>query len=342
MSNKTVDKLLQVMRDANGTPLEPVRNALAVAAGRSFDIAFGIQSWHAKTEIVHPLSHLIAGQVGDPFDRWNVSDIKAFRAHFEEMLDYLPKKVLCTTADRSFACDGFTTNSRVFTPKRPRTGMTVVFLHGGGFVLGDFDSNDPECDKIARALGRVVISIGYPLSPEHKFPVALECVRAALSSNGLVDEESFVLIGESAGANLALAAVQSDPALLKRCRGLVLAYPFLDLTLSGETVKEYESGFFLTKRLLEWFKGCYLEPDSDARDPRISPLFGDTFGLPPSLVVVGEFDPLRSDAIRFADKHPNARLEVFSGMIHGFLQLRGLSPARNRALDLIIDFIRSL
>jgi acetyl esterase len=343
LRSKAVDRLMQAMRDANGTPLEPVRNALVAAAGRSFDVAYGYQEWRSKTEVIHPLSHLIASQVGDPFERWDFSDIPAFREHYEEMLDYLPRKVLCDTQDRVIKYDGLELKARVFTPRITRQDLTVVFLHGGGFVLGDFDSNDPECDKMARGAGCQVISLGYPLSPESKFPSALDSVCYVLSESDLVAaKSSLVLAGESAGANLTLAAVQTDSRLRERCLGLVMAYPFLDLTLSGETVEEYANGYFLTRRLLEWFVSCYLGPESHPKDARISPLFGKIKDVPRSFVLVGEYDPLRSDAIRFADSNEQVELAVFAGMIHGFLQLRGLLPARDRALDMIIQFVSSL
>jgi acetyl esterase/lipase len=341
-SSTSVDRLMDTMAKATGTRLEPVRDGLVTLAGQYFDLIYGFSTWRRKSEAIHPLSEMIVTQVPDPMLEWDVSDVAGFRSEFAAMLDYLPRKVGCAIEDREVEVGEVSMKVRVFTPKRLRTRTKVLFLHGGGFVLGDFDSNDPECDKIARGVGCEVVSIGYPLSPEYKFPTARNSVVDGLSSRAVAAGSSFVLVGESAGGNLALGALQGSEILASRCEGLALVYPFLDLTLSGESVRQYESGYFLTKGLLEWFVGCYLTSSVGASDPAVSPLFGRMEGLPPSLVLVGEFDPLRSDAVRFANAHPGARIEVFAGMIHGFLQLRGLSPARERALASIISFVRSV
>jgi len=186
-----------------------------------------------------------------------------------------------------------------------------------------------------------VIAVKYPLSPEAKFPAALETVRMVLSRDDRLAGEDLLLVGESAGGNLALSTLQEDEEIRRRTRGLVMIYPFLDLTLSGESAEKYKDGYLLTRGLLDWFAKCYLET-ADRTDPKVSPLLCSSVELPPSLVIVGEFDPLRSDAVRFAESHENSLLHVYPGMIHGFLQLRSICSARDRALKEISAFVNSV
>lgn len=341
MGETLVKKLMNGMAAVGNTPVAPLRDVLIRAAGHGFDAVYSAQLAGRKTRVLHPLSRLIAEQVGDPLTYFDTSDVAAFRAEFEGMLDYLPKRVSCATEDRVLTWNGIKYKARTFHPRKITGATKVIYLHGGGFVLGAYNSNDPECSEIALRTGCEVTSIGYPLSPEHTCPVALDVVEHALGDSEFTGGSPFVLIGESAGANLALSTLQNSPVLSKRCIGLVLVYPYLDLTLSGESMEEFKDGYFLTKGLLAWFGQHYIGPDFKAEDTRVSPLFGDMTDLPPALTIVGEFDPLCSDAVRFSERHAGTRLEIFPGMIHGFLQLRGLSPARNRALRLINDFVRS-
>jgi acetyl esterase/lipase len=342
MSNGIMDRFTQLMRDVRGTKAEPVRNVMLWAAGRCMDGYYYVKNGRECKGALHPLSRVITSQVGDPFQRWDLSNIPAFRVQFEEMLDYLPKVVHSDVRDdRLLSRDGDLMVRR-FSPGHVRRDLCVIFLHGGGFVIGNFGSNDPECDEIAMRTSCEVMSVNYPLSPESKFPSALEKLREALLQDELLRGRNLAFVGESAGANLALSLVQQEPRIRSRCAGLVLAYPFLDLTLSGDTVKEFATGYFLTRDLLQLFVDSYTDEHTDPEDPRVSPLFGDMTNLPDILTIVGEFDPLRSDATRLSERNSNARLEVFCGMLHGFLQLRTVCSARREALDHAVDFINAL
>lgn len=342
MNPKMADKLTDVMAAATGTPLEPLRDVLVVASGRVYDLQYRLQGWGRHDPALHPVSRMIAIGVGDPFERWDMSDLPTLRAEFDQINSYLPRRIRCVTQDLPIEFNGIKVNARRFLPPVVKVHKKVIFLHGGGFVLGSYTSNDPECDRIACELGCEVISLGYPLSPENNYPTALNVVTSAITRNGLVSGAPYVIMGESAGGNLALAALQNNKRVAENCIGLVLIYPYLDLTLSGKSAEEFGEGYFLTKGLLQWFAECYVGESSDVQDSRISPLFGDMNGIPPALAIVGEFDPLVSDATRFAELHPGTRVEIFSGMLHGFLQLRGLSTTREKALKAIAEFIQGL
>lgn len=119
---------------------------------------------------------------------------------------------------------------------------------------------------------------------------------------------------------------------------MALAYPLLDFTLASASVTRLGVGHFLTKGLLEWFRSQYTSDAVDLHDTRVSPLFGDLENLPPTLVIVGEFDPLLDEATRLS-KYGNVEVKMIPGMIHGFLQLRGLLGAREEQLDSIFTFL---
>lgn len=326
---------LSRLRGASGTRAEGMRDGLVRAAGRLMDLKYERAGRHG----LHPLAKVTADHVGDPLEHWDVSDLHRFRQQFEELLAYLPHEVSSQVEDSVSQVEGEELPLRTFTPAGELRNVLVVYLHGGGFVLGDERSNDPECDVLAMELRCPVVSLGYPLSPEHPYPTPPRAVLAQLERFVSGSDTSLVLCGESAGANLALAAWQASSALRERVKALVFAYPMLDLTLSSQAVREYGSGYFLTRELLEWFVKCYA-PDTKPTDPNISPLFGDNSQLPPTLAIAAEFDPLRGDAEALAAAVPTVELSVYPGMLHGFLQLRGITQFRAQALEQIVDFLR--
>jgi|GEM_PF-1160301 len=326
---------LSRLRGASGTRTEGVRDGLVRVAGRLMDLKYE----RSDRRGLHPLAKVTADHVGDPLEHWDVSDLEGFRQHFDELLAYLPHVVSSRVDDSVFQAGEEEMPLRTFTPAGKLRKMLVVYLHGGGFVLGDEKANDPECDALAVGLGCQVVSLGYPLSPEHPYPAPSRAVLAYLETLVSGTEASLVLCGESAGANLALAAWQASPAVRERVKALVVAYPMLDLSLSSDSVRDYGSGYFLTRDLLEWFVKCYA-PTADVADPEVSPLFGDNSQLPPTLALAAEFDPLRGDAERLVAAAPDAELSVYPGMLHGFLQLRGITQFRAQAIGQIVHFIR--
>lgn len=325
----------------NSTKYEVVRDSILFAVKHFSDVIFRLQNCVNDKPKLHPLSRLIASRVGDPLKHWNVSDLAQFRSDFNELLGYLPSRISCEVYEATESTSaGIPMKIRHYLPSKPRNDMAVVFLHGGGFVLGGPATNDPECDYIASNTTLEVISVGYPLAPEYRYPKALDALSEVIEK--ISSSRSIVLCGESAGGNLALALVQQNETIRQRCAGLVLAYPFLDLSLTGRTIQQFADGYVITRELLAWFVENYLGGETSPSDPHVSPLFDRLDNLPPSLTLVGEFDPLRSDAERFSAGNNNSELEIFPGMIHGFLQFRGLCSSREIALQRISRFIRSL
>ncbi|MET9699496.1 alpha/beta hydrolase [Streptomyces sp. NPDC006529] len=236
---------------------------------------------------------------------------------------------------------------RVYRPdprRWPGPRPTVVFCHGGGWVLCDLDTHDTTVRELCRASGAVVVSVDYRRAPEARFPAAVHDVHAALSWAGghLADlggdPGALVVAGDSAGGNLAAAAL-----LLARARGgppvalQVLLYPALDAALDSGSARRNAEGYFLTAAHVRWFWEQYLGPGGDGADPLASPLRADLAGLPPAHVVTAGCDPLCDEGAAYVralrEAGTSAHEDHHPGMFHGFLALSGLLPAARHALD---------
>jgi acetyl esterase len=223
----------------------------------------------------------------------------------------------------------------------------VLFLHGGGWVVGDLDGVDALCRALANRTGAVVVSVDYRLAPEHPFPAALDDAWTVLTwlhehAHELgADPDRLAVAGESAGANLAAAAARrahADPgAAHPRLRAQLLAYPALDGALATASYDELGTGFGLTRDQMRWYWDAYA-PGGAARAPEASPLRApDVAGLPPAIFVQAELDPLLDDGLDYAQRlHAagvDADVHVWPGMVHGFLRYRGLLDDAHAALD---------
>ena len=227
-------------------------------------------------------------------------------------------------------------------------GDVLLFFHGGGYCSGSILSHRSMVTEAGRAAGVRTLAVGYCLAPEHKFPAALDDALAAwrfLRGQGIAPGR-IAVGGDSAGGGLTLV-------LANRLRGsgedgpacLWLASPWTDLTMSGATLATRESvDPLIHKPYLEELAEAYLPPAFDRRDPRVSPLFADLRGSPPTLIQVGSAETLLADATRLAEAAGVAEvavtLEVWPEMIHAWpLWNAALEPGR-RALAHAGAFIR--
>jgi acetyl esterase len=232
---------------------------------------------------------------------------------------------------------------RVYRPSGDPLG-TLVFLHGGGFVIGDLDSYDAQCRTLCSRAGVTVVSVDYRLAPEHPFPAGADDALAAFDWVLQHEEGPFVVGGDSAGGNLSAGVAQ---ARRERLAAQLLIYPSTDFVTEHASVEENGEGFFLTRADMEWFHGHYLGGDDAVRsDPRVSPALGDLHGLPPALVYTAQYDPLRDDGNAYAEALSAAGVKVvhrcFEGLIHGFFALGPLSQAAAEAVERICDDLRDV
>lgn len=233
---------------------------------------------------------------------------------------------------------------RVYRPDVEGPCPTVVFFHGGGFVIGDLDTHDNQGRWLCRDTKSVVVSVDYRLAPEAPWPAAVEdCVAATRWAAEHVaelggDPQRLAVAGDSAGGNLAAVVAQlcrdeGGPTLVAQ----LLIYPATDMTDGDYPSREQNAeGYFLTAEDVHWFGDQYAGADGDRTHPRLSPLHGALAGLPPAVVVTAEFDPLRDEGEAYATALADAGVSVlhhrFDGMVHGFFDMAALSPAAAAAV----------
>jgi acetyl esterase len=248
--------------------------------------------------------------------------------------------------------------ARIYTPMtlRQAAGLApcLVFFHGGGWVIGDLDSHDVVCRKLADAGQLVVISVDYRLAPEHKFPAAVDdaiTATAWIAANARqlgIDASKLSVGGDSAGGNLAavvsLAARDGNgPAIA----GQVLIYPATDFAMTHPSHREPETSILLTHSVIKWFSDHYLNGAADAADWRASPARAATLaGLPPAYVLTAGADPLRDEGNEYAQRLKDAGVSVtyrsFPGQFHGFITMGKLLQQANVAAAEIGDWLKAL
>lgn len=235
--------------------------------------------------------------------------------------------------------------ARLHRPTDSVCPPVVLFLHGGGWALGDAQSYDAFCADLARESGAAVLALDYRLAPEHPFPAAVEDACFALdwlAAHGAalgLDVARLAVAGDSAGGNLAaVAALSARDALWPRLRMQLLIYPVASQSLDGESMAAFGDGFLLDQATLAWFQSLYLPGPDLSRDWRASPADALFLGnLPPTRIVLAQCDPLRDAALAYARALAAAGVAVavdeVPGMIHGFITMGRLFPQAGAAIE---------
>ena len=227
--------------------------------------------------------------------------------------------------------------ARVYTPKsrRDKAGLApaLVFFHGGGWVIGNLDSHDAACRKLAHEGELTVIAVDYRLAPEHKFPAAVQDAITAtqwIAANAAalgIDASRLVVGGDSAGGNLAaVAALSARDAEGPVIAGQLLVYPATDFAMRHASHSEPETSVLLTHSVIRWFRDHYLDDLADGEDWRASPARAKSFAnLPPAYVLTAGADPLRDEGLEYAERLKQAGVAVtyrhFPGQFHGFFTM---------------------
>jgi acetyl esterase/lipase/cation diffusion facilitator CzcD-associated flavoprotein CzcO len=197
---------------------------------------------------------------------------------------------------------------RLYRPPSDGPHPIIAYFHGGGWVLGSHDSDDPFCRDLCARTDAIVMSANYRHAPEDRFPAAADDAFAAVQWIAANAEQlggipgQLAVCGWSAGGNLAavachLARDAGGPAI----SGQVLVTPVTDCDMSRPSYTENGEGYFLTRALMEWFWDHYADP-ADRTDPKASPLrAAELSNLPPALVVTSQFDPLRDEGVAYAE-----------------------------------------
>lgn len=257
-------------------------------------------------------------------------------------------------ADRTVSSDDGDVPVRVYRPGGvDGTVPGIVYLHGGGFMLGDLDSSDSNAWGFAQEAGAVVVSVDYRLTPEHPYPAAFNDGYAVLSWMATnadelgIDARRIAVVGDSAGGNLAAAL-----CLAARDRGgphiaaQALIYMSAGTDQDSASYVEHADGPGLTTASTTKYRDLYLPGARDTRDHYACPIVAESHaGLPPAWVHSAAIDPIRDDGRAYAAKlalaGSNVTYREARGMIHGFLRARFSGPAAKAEFDAICGFLRS-
>jgi len=251
--------------------------------------------------------------------------------------------------NRSVTSRGADVPVRIYRSANP-SGRAMVYIHGGGFVMGGLDACDHICADLAALTGDVIVSVDYRLAPEDPFPAGLDDCEdvlrwvSAQAGTLSIDPTCITVAGDSAGGNLSIALAlrlrdEGGPTISR----LVSIYPMLDLTCSRDSWVSEAAPYMNRERALSAV--AYYHGEASAKDPLVSPLFADDLrGLPPTLVLTAEHDTLRCDGEEFVQMLADAGVAVrhtqFRRMPHGFLSLPRLASAYDQALWEITAHVR--
>lgn len=243
---------------------------------------------------------------------------------------------------------------RVYRPAGEPRPPGLLYLHGGGFVLGGLDSHDDICAEIADGAGLGVAAVEYRLAPEHTFPAAFDdCWAAleALASGELgLHPERIVVAGDSAGGNLAAAlSIQARDRGRPRLSGQVLIYPGLGGDATHGSYVQHAHAPGLTTADTQYYKTVYIGPPGhpDRESKLAYPLRETNYaGLPPAFLIAAEWDPLRDDCFDYAERLTAAGVPAMVRheplLVHAFLRARHMSPAAKGSFQAIVEAARRL
>jgi acetyl esterase len=273
-------------------------------------------------------------RAGPPINELSVEEVRQNSTAMAEMQG--PPEPVAGVEDRTIPGPGGGIPVRIYTPFGKGPFPVLVYFHGGGWVVGDIASSDGLCRILANAAGCMVVSVGYRLAPEHPFPAAADDAFEStlwVAKNASVfggDPSRLAVSGDSAGGNLAAVV-----ALMARDRGKpairfqLLIYPVTEGSCETPSHSENGEGYFLTKDAMKWFWNHYVPNKADRSHPYASPLRASSFAdLPEALVITAEFDPLRDEGERYAERLRSAGVPVqltrYNGMIHGFFSMSSI------------------
>ena len=229
----------------------------------------------------------------------------------------------------------------------PQPAATVLYIHGGGFILGGLDSHDDVCAELCARTGYEIVSVDYRLAPEHLHPAAFDDAMSAFAWAASTHDRPILLCGDSAGGNLCAATAHATRGHAKRPAGQVLIYPGLGGDRSKGSYVTHAEAPMLTMRDLEFYKHIRTGGQDRSRDAALAPLADTDFAkLPPTVLVTAECDPLSSDGEAYRDRIVAAggRATWFEepGLVHGYLRARHTVGRARESFTRIVDAVAAL
>ena len=242
--------------------------------------------------------------------------------------------------------------ARIYHHKDDIGDFNIVFIHGGGWCVGSIDTYEEVCRRLTRSTQQTVISIGYSLAPEHKFPrgheECLDCIeQIALHADKMgLEQRPLVLIGDSAGGNLILTSYyKSADSVKEQVQKMVPVYPAVDSHANDYSFNAFANGYYLTRKSMMQFTEGLISQESDLEDIRLNPIKEDKqVSFPETFVITAQFDPLRDQAEGFARKIHKEGHRVLSkrykSTVHAFFGLADFGTQGVKAIDDITLFIK--
>ncbi len=278
---------------------------------------------------------------------WELSPTQA-REMFAALLNLAgPKDVpIGKTENIVFPGPGGDIAARVYAPVAAGSDPqpTLVFFHGGGWVIGDLETHDGLCRMFANEGSLKVIAVDYRLAPENPFPAAIEDAFAAVSwieanaSQLGVDPNRIAVGGDSAGGGLAASVAQLAQAAGAPHLGFqLLMFPVTQVGGDTPSLRDFAKGYFLETRTLEWFYNHYAPRAQDRGDARASPLLAEAVsGLPDAYVMLAGYDPLHDEGLHYAEKLRGAGVSVtvadYPDLVHDFIYMQAVLPQAHEAV----------
>ena len=288
---------------------------------------------------LHPQTRAaLAAQPGEPLTRDNIEAVRASMRNAIGVEVGRPGVMVPVVEDR--VADGVP--CRLYDPRNGHGAPVAVYLHGGGWVMGDLDTHDGICRRLADRSGCAVLSVAYRLAPEHPYPAAVEDVETAVAwlrknaTDHGVDASRLAVVGDSAGGHLAAVAARRarDAGEPYACQ--VLIYPVLDPGMATESYRTcVDVGLGAPE--MRFFWDAFAPPGVDRNDPDLAPLNASLAGLPPTLLITAEHDPLRDEGEAYGAALAEAGVPVtvtrYQGVNHGFARKLALFDAAVAAAD---------
>ena len=259
----------------------------------------------------------------------------------------------CDTMGKDIPVTGGTTHVRIYTPKQGKAPYPViVYYHGGGFVIADINVYNAGAQGMCEQVGAVVVSVEYPKGPEHKFPaahvVAFDAYQWVLKNFAELkgDSTKLALVGESAGGNLA-----ANMSMMARDKKIqmplyeVLVYPMSSNDVNSESYVKYAAAKPLNKPMMEWFYKNYAGSVAAAGDARLSIVKANLTGMPKTLIIAAEIDPLQSEGKLLSDKLSAAGVhtdyQLYAGVTHEFFGMAAVVPQAKEAQALAASKLKA-
>lgn len=272
-------------------------------------------------------------------------DLSLLRDASNAFMAKAPGPAVASVIDLRIPAEGRSVSVRIYRPSTDADLPVVIFTHGGGFVFGNLESHDAMCRALANGSDAAVVAIDYRLSPEARFPAAIEDCGTVVAWLGVegerlrLDPTRLAFVGDSAGGRIAISATHRAIAAGAMPRHLGLFYPMVDSTLLTPSAKQFGTGYMLTTSFLDWAWDCYLPKDAGRGSANADADRSNIQTLPATTVVTAEFDPLRDEAEIFAalltDSGIDAQCHRFAGTIHGFAGMPHVTPKASQAIDIV-------